>query len=208
MNTQASLKDLEASNSPESQLEEYRKLLSELESGMQKSFDQSILTISAGALGLSLAFLKDVIGDRPLQCPSALILAWISWSLSITCIIASFLTSVHAIRKTRQLLDDKAPRDALKSVGLNRFTMHLNLSAGALFIVGVTFLLVFVGKNVKSAKREQTRIEAEFPSNPSQPTKGHRQSPSAETQPFSERDSRSTTATANTQAQSALPKQE
>lgn len=46
---------------------EYRQTLINLEQQMQSTYDKAVMTLSGGALGISLAFLKDVADKTALK---------------------------------------------------------------------------------------------------------------------------------------------
>jgi hypothetical protein len=62
------------------------------------SFDQALLTYSASALGLSLAFIKDVVPLDQAICRGVLYASWISFTLCIGLTISSFFCSAQAHR--------------------------------------------------------------------------------------------------------------
>ena len=63
------------------ELDKYRTELLQTVQKLNESYDKIIITLSGGALGLSVIFLKDVIKDNKLESPELLI--W-SWALFIT----------------------------------------------------------------------------------------------------------------------------
>ena len=70
------------------------------------SFDKSMLTLSSGALGVSLAFIKDIV---PLEQASGVTLLVISWCLFAFCIlitVGSFQFSIAALKRHRSYLDE------------------------------------------------------------------------------------------------------
>lgn len=76
---------------PSPDLTEYRQSLVAAEQTMQGEYDKGVLTLSGGALGISLVFLKDVVGPKPLKEPGFLLASWIVWGLSIGFVLASYL---------------------------------------------------------------------------------------------------------------------
>ncbi|HTL71657.1 MAG TPA: hypothetical protein VL863_00035, partial [bacterium] len=80
-------------------LTNYRQSLIAAEQAMQAEYDKGVLTLSGGALGISLVFLKDIVGTKSLLHGEFLLLAWIFWGLSISFILASYFTSAKAIRR-------------------------------------------------------------------------------------------------------------
>jgi hypothetical protein len=68
------------------------------------SYDQSLLTLSSGGLGLSIAFIKDII---PLHQAVWLIFLYVSWALfglTILLTVTSFIFSVEAQKRSLKFL--------------------------------------------------------------------------------------------------------
>ena len=130
-------------------LKEYRNLLVEAERQAQESFDKTVLSLSGGALAISFAFITDVIGDDPIRNPVFLILAWLSWGLSLTFILSSFYFSQRAFRYAVGQVDRNEVYDQNVIGGKSaRLTQWLNGLAGLLFIVGVICISFFVSFNL------------------------------------------------------------
>ena len=77
----------------------YRESLEALKQKSQDSYDKTVLSLSAGALGLSFAFVKDIVGSWPPQAYAWLFAAWVSWGVGVTSALFSFLCSQRALRK-------------------------------------------------------------------------------------------------------------
>jgi H+/gluconate symporter-like permease len=126
-----------------------RKLLIELECESTRSFDKAMITLSAGALGLSITFVRQ-LAPMP-QCKAQLYVAWVGFILALLCTLASFLFSQSALRKQREILDQdyggKQSAQEQKNPPAT-ITKWLNWTSIACFIIGVIFLLVFSIKNL------------------------------------------------------------
>ena len=61
----------------------YRESLEALKQKSQDSYDKTVLSLSAGALGLSFAFVKDIVGSWPPQAYAWLFAAWVSWGVVV-----------------------------------------------------------------------------------------------------------------------------
>jgi hypothetical protein len=73
-----------------------RKLLIEALRESSRTFDKAILTLTSGAFGFTIAFLKDV-APKPFQNTLCLLsLSWFFFSLSLVVILFSFLASQKA----------------------------------------------------------------------------------------------------------------
>lgn len=146
-----------------------RTTLIEIEQKSADQHDKAILTLTAGALGLSITFL-DKIAAKPL--PDTLFLVGLSWSffiLGIVCIVASFLTSQTACRRQRELLDEEYSTGRVPDQ-INRpadTTRYLNSASYLLFVAGVVCLALFSWRNL-SAERSQPQSHGV--GSPMQPT--------------------------------------
>ncbi|WP_134984071.1 hypothetical protein [Xanthomonas axonopodis] len=54
---------------------EYRQWLVVAEQKAQEDYDKTVLTLSGGALGISFAFVKDIVGQNPIQNSSWLLIS-------------------------------------------------------------------------------------------------------------------------------------
>ena len=130
-------------------LDEYRKTLFEMERQMRSAYDKAVLTLSGGALGISLAFLRDVADKTSLKSTGWLLTAWVLWGISVTTVLISFFTSSVAIRKAIEQTDERLIYIETPGGLFNHITKWLNPLAGLLFLLGVIAIVVFVGRNIK-----------------------------------------------------------
>lgn len=133
-----------------------RRLLVEGEVQVAARFDTSVLTLSGGALLLSMAFVKDIVGGSPEEA-WALIVAWILLGATIGVMLVSLLTSQKAYQKQRDILDrdletskteDRPNWWAWGTEWLNRFSITF-------FLAGIIFLGYFSVKNMQSSLGEK-----------------------------------------------------
>jgi hypothetical protein len=129
-------------------LDEYRKMLLEAEQKMQSSYDKAVMTLSGGALGISLAFIRDIADKTLLKSTGWLLISWVLWGLSVTFILTSFFTSSWAFRRAIHQTDEKSIYIEPAGGFLNRITSWLNFLAGLLFFLGVIAIVVFVRGNI------------------------------------------------------------
>lgn len=120
------------------------------------AFDRAVLTLSAGALALSITFVQNIAPE-----PRYLWLLFSSWfgflvSLSVT--LCSFLMSQVAWRQWRENLgkvEEKGDRIAAE------WTNGLNFVSAGAFIVGVCFLAIFSGVNLEAKKMADEKVRRE-----------------------------------------------
>ncbi|MCX6916246.1 MAG: hypothetical protein NT167_24920 [Verrucomicrobia bacterium] len=134
--------------SHKTEMSEYRKSLQALEQQMQSQYDKSVMALSGGALGLSLSFLKEIVGKKGIVSGGYLLAAWCCWGASVACILASFYTSVLAMQHAVKQVDDDSIYTALETGRFDLLTKVLNITAGLLFVVGVIALVLFVHRNL------------------------------------------------------------
>ena len=87
-----------------------RRLLIDWEQSASTSFDKAMLTISSGALALSLTYLKQLGSGPPWHW--TLKACWVMFGASLLSTSWSFLFSQHAMRRQRGILplDKQGPR--------------------------------------------------------------------------------------------------
>ena len=115
-------------------------------------YDTSILTLSSAFLGLSIAFIKDVVA--PLSTASnlpVLYCSWVSFCIAIIVTICSFMIGQRGYKK---LLDGaeryylKQEEDAFKiSVIVSKQIEIANCLYGVFFVLGIATMLFFVITN-------------------------------------------------------------
>ncbi len=131
------------------ELVKYRDLLIEIEGKAQEDFDKTVLSLSGGALGISFAFIKDIVGDDPLIFTGYLIAAWIAWALSVTCVLSSYFFSQQALRKTIKQLDEGSIYSETAGGTFSKITAALNATGGLLFLTGVILIVIFAFYNLR-----------------------------------------------------------
>jgi hypothetical protein len=110
-----------------------------------RDFDKAIMTLAAGALGLSIAFVHD-LAPHPQAVPM-LAVAWLMFAGSLLAILLSFLFSQSALRREITAIDQST---VLATPGgtPGKVTFCLNISGAAFLILGVVSLVVFAMINV------------------------------------------------------------
>jgi hypothetical protein len=116
-----------------------------------KSFDQALLALSGGALGLSVTFYENFIpaGQAP-QVELVLFVAWVLFAAALGCTLTSFLTAHEAYRVELDKLNAsikewKLPDQKNK---LTDWTYKLNRAALIFFVFGVVSLIAFAAINL------------------------------------------------------------
>jgi len=139
--------------------DEYRKKVWEDTKSGTENFDKYLLTFSSGALGLSLAFIKDVAPIGQAVWIPSLFVSWVAFLLCILVTLISFRISILALEAMVPHLDDfylKGNAEAFNKHRENWLTKAVELLAWTgifLFICGVFFTMMFVYANIREAKQ-------------------------------------------------------
>ena len=138
----------EEPDSLEKRLAAYRVSLITAEQTMQSEYDKGVLTLSGAALGISLVYLKDVVGTKPLHDAGLLLGAWVVWGLSISFILASYFTSTKALRRAVTETDERIIYMTLAQSCWATSTKVFNALGGMCFLLGVILLVCFASFNL------------------------------------------------------------
>jgi hypothetical protein len=119
-----------------------------------EAFDKAILTLSSGALALSLAFTKDIVSPATAEYNFLLYASWAFFMLALAVNVAGFMRSFSNARQLRRLLFD-ALRHGTKSEDLVQPLMdsqvnevyRIHFLQGALFLIGATAFTIYVMLN-------------------------------------------------------------
>ena len=71
----------------------YLQSLTKCEQDMIDEFNKAVMTLSGGAIGVSFAFLKDIVKPEDIVNKGWLLTAWVCWGLSVLTVLASFYFS-------------------------------------------------------------------------------------------------------------------
>ena len=119
--------------------EQYRNMLVEKSYAASQDFDKLTVTLSGGALALSLTFIHD-IAPHPRQLWLAGT-AWFLLALSLVFIFFSLFMSQKAIRDMIDQLD--AGTDPGRLGPAATWTVGLNIASAATLVLGLVFLAAF-----------------------------------------------------------------
>ena len=119
--------------------DEERKLLIDAKREAARSFDQTMIMLSAGALGLSLTFIQQ-LPTKPAQWRAVLSAAWISFGIALASILVSFLFFQYAI-------DARIRSHEARAKAWDKGARLANWLSVLVFTLGVVGLLIFSVKN-------------------------------------------------------------
>ncbi len=128
-------------------MDDYRNNLIQAEQKSQDSYDKSIISLSGGALGISLIFYKDVIGSNAPIYHELLIWSWGIWAASIATVVVSYFLSRLSLRKAIEQTDKN---DFSGGVGgwAAKWTSFANALSGVLFVSGIGLFITFSSYNI------------------------------------------------------------
>jgi hypothetical protein len=135
---------------------EHYKLLQDLITDSTKSFDTTLVTLAAGGLALSIAFVDTIATQsQPLISPWALITSWVCFGTSLLLILFSFYISRRVLEiDLRAVIKEYQGKDGSKEVCCMKWLGHVleacNVGSLLTFTSGIGFLLTFSIKNLSN----------------------------------------------------------
>jgi hypothetical protein len=133
-------------------LDERKSLIETIRDSVHQ-LDKSILTLSAGALAISITFLKDIAPMPIKESLRNLYWAWGLFTVSMLSTLLSFFASQKACRKQIEILEDiyidkkEGNEKNIWAIITNAF----NCISITLFILGTIFLISFTIQNLERA---------------------------------------------------------
>jgi hypothetical protein len=131
-----------------------RRCLIDSEYQQSLAFDRTTIILASGALGLSLTFIKDGIG----QTPNSTYAIYIGWSLLVLAVLStlsSFQLSVQAYQRQRKIFEVEYSHPERKINRRNHWSTLVNLTNWlSLFAIaiGMAFITFFVATNAWSPR--------------------------------------------------------
>ena len=135
----------------------YRNMLIETEQRISEQFDKTILTIAGGALAISLAFIKDVIGNGNMQAGWLLIVSWASLTACLVLILVSFYSSLLAYRKAQDQVDDKTIKNETPGGYFSKIVSTSNAIGILLLCIGLITLFIFAYQNLSKGNEHGSK---------------------------------------------------
>ena len=122
----------------------YRRHLAESQAAAHDAYDQALLKLSGGALGLSLALVRGFAADD-MRYLIAIQFAWVFWVLSLICVVASFYFGARsAATQARQYDADEQVDGGVDA----RWASWCNKGSGGCFAFGVLLAGFFMISNL------------------------------------------------------------
>jgi hypothetical protein len=137
-------------------LQKYRDHLIQADQKSQEDFDKTLLTLSSGGLGLSLVFLKDIVGGGAVARPYFILAGWTLLGLSLGLVLLGFFLSRKALRKAIDQFDKGNINTERPGGNWSVVVEYLNGLGGLLFVTGVACVVWFAFGNIHSMTGDQT----------------------------------------------------
>lgn len=136
----------------------YKDWLRETEQKLSEHFDKTMLTITGGALALSITFVKDIIGDGKMLSGWLLITSWVSLTICLIIILWSFHLGLKAYRKAQEQVDEGVIEEETPGGFFSKLLNILNFLSISLLSLGLISLLSFSYINLSKENSDDTTI--------------------------------------------------
>jgi hypothetical protein len=130
------------------EMSKYRDALMVAGQEASTAYDKAIMALSGGALGLSISFVKDILGSTGAVSLCRLETSWSCLTASLALILISMLSSQLALRKAIDQVDTESVHGERPGGGFSVVTAWLNGLSAVAFVVGIAFLAWFAIANL------------------------------------------------------------
>ena len=130
------------------ELKEYRESLVETLRFLNESYDKLLITLSGGALGLSITFLKDVIELDNINAPKLLVSSWFLFILSLGCVLGRIGLGIEANRKAIKQVDEGTIYNETVGGWYSKLTRIFHVLAATSLVVGLLCTAIFINLNI------------------------------------------------------------
>jgi hypothetical protein len=132
-------------------LQEYRQYLVSAKQQAQNNYDKHLISLSGGALGISIAFIHNIVGNHILIYTGYLLSAWSLWTAAIALMLISFFTSRIAFDIAIKQVDTGVVWKEHVGGVWDRITAVVNILSGLCFLSGVISIIIFIIHNLWSS---------------------------------------------------------
>jgi hypothetical protein len=129
-------------------LKKYRESLAATLRFLNESYDKLLVTLSGGALGISIAFLKDIVKLENVNNPKLLFLAWLAFILSLAAVLGRLMFGIEAHRKAIRQVDGGTIYKEKVGGKHSLLTRALHISSAFFLLTGLVLLVTFAFFNV------------------------------------------------------------
>lgn len=147
--------------------EEYKAELISKQIANSTTYDNSILTLSSAFLGLSIAFIKDVVAPSSAILLCVLFAAWICFCMAIIITIFSFMIGQAGLKfllaSAERYYIQGNPEAFHESDKVSRRIDVTNYLHGGMFVLGTILIVIFVIANFSRIANMQNPNAAKPP---------------------------------------------
>lgn len=129
------------------ELKKYRESLIVTLRFLNESYDKLLVTLSGGALGISIAFLKDIVKLENVNNPRLLFLAWLAFILSLAAVLGRLMFGIEAHRKAIKQVDGGTIYKEKVGGKHSLFTRTLHIASAFSLLAGLVMLATFAFLN-------------------------------------------------------------
>ena len=135
----------------EKHLLNYRQELIDAKNASQDQLDKALLTLSAGAFGITIAFLESITSIPPVW-PGLLYASWFFWGLTIGLSLIAFYLSVKSHEEDLALLHSEPEKlyDENRTDPTNTAVKWLNKISLFAFLFGLITISIFAAANLSN----------------------------------------------------------
>ena len=130
--------------------DEYRNSLIELEHKIGEGFDKTLIALSGGALGLTLTFIKDIVGPQSVEATNFALLSWCLWTASLSSLLLAYYFGSLSYRHALKSYDKGNLNADNPGGGYATATNIFNVVGVVAFILGVMSFIYFAFENLGS----------------------------------------------------------
>lgn len=138
------------------QLELFKADLKKTLEKSQDSFEKQLSYISAGAFGVTMAFIDKIVGKLSLSTGKYLIiLGWLFLGCTFIINLISHIVASKYHFKTIEDIDS-GKFDSLKATRRIKRINTINFASVVTLMIGILFIIIFIGKNIYMSEENQT----------------------------------------------------
>jgi hypothetical protein len=129
-------------------IEEYREHLIKAMEGNTDRFEKQLSYISAGSLGISMAFIKDIVGSLNATVQTGLLISgWIAMGITLITNLISQVYANHCHSETVSEIDNECYEGQLANKRWEKI-QYMNYFSITTLVLGISLLLLFIYKNI------------------------------------------------------------
>ncbi len=129
-------------------LKKYRSQLLDTMHFLNESYDKILITLSGGALGLSIAFLKDIVSLEDIVHGKLLLFSWAAFILSLAAVLGRIMFGLEANRMAVKQVDEGTIYDRKPGGAYSMITRILYIVSAVSLLTGLTFIAFFSFLNI------------------------------------------------------------